>query len=411
MARDVPRLRGIETGQSWVIACVALLVLSIAYGAPLVTVVALQPIATEFGTQRAAPALAVSLTYVGSGMGGIAMGWLAGRIGMRYVGMVCGLMIALGLFLASSGGLYRLYACNLLLLGLLGGAGMFSPTIAYVTRWFDRRRGSAVALVSSGQYVAGAVWPVLLQIGIDRYGWRRAMMLYGIVIAVTVPALAGLFYRRPPEVDTRSASITPASFGPATGRKPKLVQAILGAAIFCCCTTMSIPLAHIVAFCGDIGIGAKSGAIMLSLQLGTGVIAQQAWGWIADRVGGLRTIFYASAAMAASMTAFLLTQDEIGLYSVSAVFGLAFGGLIPGYILAIREIFPASEASWRIPAVLFPGALGMAAGGWLAGVIHDAYGFYAPAFATGLAFNLLNLFLIGTLLPRYATPRAVMSAV
>ena len=409
MARDVPRPRGIETRQSWVIACVALLVLSIAYGAPLVTVVALQPIAAEFGTQRAAPALAVSLTYVGSGMGGIAMGWVAGRIGMRYVGMVCGLMIALGLILASGGGLYRLYACNLLLLGLLGGAGMFSPTIAYVTRWFDRRRGSAVALVSSGQYVAGAVWPVLLQIGIDRYGWRRAMMLYGIVIAVTVPALAGLFYRRPPEVDTRSASITPASFGPATGRKPKLVQAILGAAIFCCCTTMSIPLAHIVAFCGDIGIGARSGAIMLSLQLGTGVIAQQAWGWIADRVGGLRTIFYASAAMAASMTAFLLTQDEIGLYSVSAVFGLAFGGLIPGYILAIREIFPASEASWRIPAVLFPGALGMAAGGWLAGVIHDAYGFYAPAFATGLAFNLLNLFLIGTLLPRYATPRVVMS--
>ncbi len=201
MARDVPRPRGIETGQSWLIACVALLVLSIAYGAPLVTVVALQPIAAEFGTQRAAPALAVSLTYIGSGMGGIVMGWVAGRIGMRYVGIVCGLMIALGLFLASRGGLYRLYACNLLLLGLLGGAGMFSPTIAYVTRWFDRRRGSAVALVSSGQYVAGAIWPVLLQIGIDRYGWRRAMMLYGILIAVTVPALTGFFYRRPPEVE------------------------------------------------------------------------------------------------------------------------------------------------------------------------------------------------------------------
>jgi MFS family permease len=408
MARDVPRPRGIETGQSWVIACVALLVLSIAYGAPLVTVVALQPIAAEFGTQRAAPALAVSLTYVGSGIGGIAMGWVAGRIGMRYVGMTCGLMIALGLFLASGGGLYRLYACNLLLLGLLGGAGMFSPTIAYVTRWFDRRRGSAVALVSSGQYVAGAIWPILLQIGIDRYGWRRAMMLYGILIAVTVPALAGLFYRRPPEADIRAASFAPASFGPATDRKPKLVQAILGAAIFCCCTTMSIPLAHMVAFCGDIGIGARSGAIMLSLQLGAGVVAQQIWGWTADRVGGLRTIFYASAAMAASMTAFLLTQDEIGLYSVSVVFGLAFGGLTPGYILAIREIFPASEASWRIPAVLFPGALGMAAGGWLAGVIHDGYGFYAPAFAAGLAFNLLNLILIGSLLPRYATPRVVM---
>jgi MFS family permease len=410
MARDVPRSRGIETGRSWVIACVALLVLSIAYGAPLVTVVALQPIAAEFGTQRAAPALAVSLTYIGSGMGGIAMGWIAGRIGMRYVGMVCGLMIALGLFLASGGGLYRLYACNLLLLGLLGGAGMFSPTIAYVTRWFDRRRGSAVALVSSGQYLAGAVWPVLLQVGIDRYGWRRAMMLYGILIAVTVPALAGLFYRHPPEpqADTLVPASAPSRIHVAGGLNPNLVQAILGAAIFCCCTTMSIPLAHIVAFCGDIGVGARSGAIMLSLQLGAGVVAQQIWGWTADRVGGLRTIFYASAAMAASMTTFLLTQDEIGLYAVSAIFGLAFGGLIPGYILAIREIFPASEASWRIPAVLFPGALGMAAGGWMAGVIHDGYGFYAPAFAAGIAFNLVNLTLIGALLPRYGTPKVAM---
>jgi MFS family permease len=367
--------------------------------------VALQPIAAEFGTQRAAPALAVSLTYVGSGLGGIAMGWLAGRLGMRLIAIGCALMIALGLVLASRGGLYQLYACNLVLLGLIGGAGMFSPTIAYVTRWFDRRRGSAVALVSSAQYVAGAVWPVLLQIGIDRYGWRRAMMLYGILIAVTVPVLAGMFYRPPPDAGTASATVSPAGFRPVAGLPPNLVLAILAGAIFCCCVTMSIPLAHMVAFCGDIGVGARAGAAMLSLQLGAGFFAQQIWGWIADRLGGLRTILFASAGMAVSMLAFLLTQDEIGLYSVSAVFGLAFGGLIPGYILAIREIFPAAEASWRIPAVLFPGALGMAAGGWLAGLIHDAYGFYAPAFIAGVAFNLVNLLLIGVLVPRHATPR------
>jgi MFS family permease len=408
MAPTLPNQRGIETGQSWVVACGALLILSITYGAPLVTVVALQPIAAEFGTQRAAPALAVSLTYVGSGIGGIAMGWLAGRFGMRLIAIGCGLMIALGLVLASSGGLYQLYACNLVLLGLIGGAGMFSPTIAYVTRWFDRRRGSAVALVSSGQYVAGAVWPVLLQIGVDRYGWRRTMMLYGILIAITVPILVGLFYRRPPDADTAPVRVSPASFRPLAVPPSNFVLAILAAAIFCCCVTMSIPLAHMVAYCGDIGVGAQAGAMMLSLQLGAGVIAQQIWGWVANRLGGLRTIFFASAGMAMAMTAFLLTQDEIGLYSVSVVFGLAFGGLIPGYILAIREIFPADEASWRIPAVLFPGALGMAAGGWLAGVIHDGYGFYAPAFVAGIAFNVVNLLLIGALVPRHATPRVAM---
>ncbi|MBS0640270.1 MAG: MFS transporter [Proteobacteria bacterium] len=407
MGGSVSAARGIESGRSWVIAGVALLVLSIAYGAPLVTVVALAPIAAEFGTQRAAPALAVSLTYVGSGLGGIAMGWLAGRIGMRAVAMFCGCMIALGLFLASKGGLYSLYACNLLLLGLLGGAGMFAPTIAYVTRWFDRRRGSAVALVSSGQYVAGVIWPVVLAAGIQRYGWRTTMLLYSAVIVATVPILAAIFYRTPPDlaIGVGGARAGSGSFRPVAGLAPNVVLAILAAAIFCCCVTMSIPLSHMVAFCGDIGIGAQSGAAMLSVQLGAGVIAQQIWGWVADRVGGLRTILYASIGMATATGAFLLTQDEIGLYSVSGLFGLAFGGLIPGYILAIREIFPAAEASWRVPAVLFPGALGMAAGGWLAGLIHDSYGYYAPAFVAGVAFNLVNLMLIGILVPRHASPR------
>ena len=408
MPPTIPPARGIETAQSWVVASVALLVLSIAYGAPLVTVVALAPIASEFGTQRAAPALAVSLTYIGSGFGGIAMGWLAGRIGMRTVAMGCGLMIALGLALASGGDLYRLYACNLLLLGLLGGSGMFSPTIAYVTRWFDRRRGSAVAFVSSGQYVAGAIWPMLLAIGIDRYGWRRTMFLYAIVIAVTIPTLAALFYRTPPDAVAATSPFAPAMARPVHGLSPNVVMVILMAAIFCCCVTMSIPLAHMVAFCGDIGLGARTGAAMLSLQLGAGVLAQQIWGWVADRVGGLRTVLYASAGMAASMAAFLLTQDEIGLYSVSAFFGLAFGGLIPGYILAIREIYPVAEAPWRVPTVLFPGALGMAAGGWLAGLIHDSYGYYAPAFVAGVAFNLVNLMLIGILVPRHPSPRMAM---
>ena len=150
---------------------------------------------------------------------------------------------------------------------------------------------------------------------------------------------------------------------------------------------------------------------MLSVQLAAGVIAQQIWGWVADRLGGLRTILFASASMAAAMAGFLLTQNEIGLFSVSAVFGLAFGGLIPGYILAIREIFPAAEATWRIPLVLFPGALGMAAGGWMAGLIYDGWGYYAPAFAAGIVFNLVNLGLVGILVPRHRPPRSLLAAV
>ena len=401
----------IETPTSWIVAGVALTVLTISYGAPLITVVALKPIAAEFGTPRSAPALAVSLTYIGSGIGGIAMGWLAGRVGLRRVAISCGMMIAAGLVLASFGGLYQLYASNLLLIGLLGASGMFSPMMAYVTRWFDRHRGSAIALVSSGQYVAGAVWPLIFQAGVDAFGWRLTMRVFAIVVAATILPLAGWFFLPPPAPGAAgSAAAGRRTDAPLRQLHPNLTMALLGVAIFCCCVTMSMPLAHIVAYCGDIGLGAKLGAAMLSLQLAAGVVAQQLWGWVADRVGGLRTVLFTSTGMAAAMTGFLLTQDEIGLFSVSAVFGMAFGGLIPGYILAVREIFPAAEATWRIPIVMFPGALGMAVGGWLAGAIYDRFGFYAPAFAAGLLFNLLNLAVVGTLVRVHRSPRLRVAA-
>jgi MFS family permease len=368
------------------VAVIALLVLTMSYGAPLLTVVALKPIAAEFGTPRSAPALAVSLTYIGAGLGGIGMGWIAGRIGARVVTMVCGTMIGIGLIVASSGGLTHLYVANLLLIGLLGASGMFSPLMAYVSRWFDRHRGSGVALISSGQYVAGAIWPLVFQAGIDRYGWRRTMLLYAFAVTGTILPLAALFFRRPPE-DVRSVSVATARRSELTvqGFPPNLVLAMLAAAIFCCCVTMSIPLTHMVAFCGDIGIGPTQGAAMLSVQLAAGFAAQQIWGWV---------VLCASASLAVAMTGFLATHQEYALFSISVVFGLAFGGLIPGYILAIRELFPAHEASWRIPVVMFPGALGMAAGGWIGGVLYDQFGFYTPAFAAGLGFNLLNLAVI-----------------
>src|SRR6476646_3053442 len=163
--------RSVESRSSWVVATVALTVLTISYGAPLVTVVALKPIAAEFGTSRSGPSLAVSLTFIGSGLGGILMGWISGRLGIRRVVIGCGIMLATGLAVASFGGLWSLYLCNLLLVGLLGAAGMFSPIMAYVTRWFDQHRGSAVALVSSGQYMAGALWPLVLQFAVGTIGW------------------------------------------------------------------------------------------------------------------------------------------------------------------------------------------------------------------------------------------------
>jgi MFS family permease len=396
----------VETRTSWVVATAALIVLSVSYGAPLTTVVALKPIAEEFGAARSAAALAVSLTFIGAGCGGIAMGWLAERIGVRAVVMFGGTMIAAGLTLASLGGLMQLYVSSFLLVGLLGAAGMFAPLMTYVSRWFDVRRGTAIALISAGQYVAGALWPLVFQLGIDTIGWRHTMLAYAVFVVVIILPLAAIYLRRPPDAAALGGMhAEPRAGEPVLGLPPNLVLAALAFATFCCCVTMSMPMAHMVAFCSDIGIAPTQGAAMLSVLLVSAFFARQFWGWLADRVGGLRTILMASAAQAAAMTGFLLTQDEIGLFTISAVFGFGFGGLIPGYVLAVRELFPASEASWRIPTMLFPGSFGMAVGGWLAGVIYDRFAFYTPAFAVGVLFNLLNLAVVGALVVRHRPPR------
>ena len=230
------------------------------------------------------------------------------------------------------------------------------------------RRGTAIALISAGQYVAGALWPAVFQLGIDTIGWRHTMLAYAVFVVVVILPLAAIFLRAPAGRRPRLAACTP-DRGPASrcsGLPPNLVLAALAFATFCCCVTMSMPMAHMVAFCSDIGIAPTQGAAMLSVLLGSAFFARQFWGWLADRVGGLRTILWASAAQAAAMAGFLVTQDEIGLFTISAVFGFGFGGLIPGYVLAVRELFPASEASWRIPTMLFPGSLGHG-GGRLAG--------------------------------------------
>jgi MFS family permease len=167
-----------------------------------------------------------------------------------------------------------------------------------------------------------------------------------------------------------------------------------------CCIPMAMPQQHLVAFCSDLGITRSVGAVMLSVLLGTAFLSRQIWGIISDRIGGLATVLVGSLWQCMAMIGFLLTQNEAGLFLVSAAFGLGFSGIIPAYVLAMRELYPASQASWRIPTVLLFTAVGMASGGWLAGLLYDYYGYYAPAFAVGVGANLLNILIVGSLVAR-----------
>jgi MFS family permease len=391
----------IETRSSWIVGAVSVVLLATSFGALWITAVALKPMAAELGGGRSAPALASSLAWLGTSFGGIVMGRIAYRYGIRWTVAFGAVSIAVGLVISTLGARWQLYVGHGLFMGLLGNAGLNAPLYVYVSRWFDRRRGSALALVSSGSYVAGALWPPIFERAIAAFGWRQTMLVYAVFEVALILPLAFFYLRPPPDMPTVGASAADAGPTPAVfGWPPNLVFALLAFAAFLCCMTMSMPQAHLIALCTDLGIAASHGAAMLSLLLGAGFMSRQLWGVISDRIGGLFTLLASSIAQCTAMTGFLLTQDEAGLFTVAGAFGVGFSGLVPAYVLAIREYYPASEASWRVPVLLLLSGSGMAAGSWLAGVMYDHYGYYEPAFAAGIAANLLNALIIGTLVAR-----------
>ena len=392
----------IESRSSWVAATITVLILAISYGAPLVAVVGLKPIATSLGTERSVVALASALVWVGTGLGGIAMGWIADRIGVRLTVMFGALMTALGLAVSATSQIWALYLGHAILIGLLGSSAHFPPLVVYVSRWFDRRRGTALALVSSGQYIAGMVWPSIFERSLAQFGWQATMLGYAVVVAAAILPLA-LFLYPPPHAGRLAASVAGLPHHPPPlGLPAKRVQILLCAAGFLCCVPMAMPAGHLVAFCSDVGIPAARGAAMLSVLLGCAFVSRLFWGWLTDRVGGLVAVLAGSACQALAIVAFGVTQDEVGLFAVSAAYGLGFSGIIPAYVVAMRELFPSSEASWWVPTLLFTSMSGMAFGAWFAGVLYDHFGFYAPAFGAGALFNLANLVVIGFLVTRQA---------
>jgi MFS family permease len=392
----------IESKASWVVAAAALLTMAMAFGAAWITAVALKDIAAEVGGTRSIPALASALAWLGSGVGGIVMGRIAERVGTRWTVLCGSLMIGVGLTLSTFGPPWPLWIGHGLFIGLIGLGGINAPMYIYVSRWFDRRRGSALALISSGSYLAGALWPPVFERAIAQFGWRQTMLWYALAEIVVIVPLAAIYFRAPPEViQAAAASGTAARRDTRVlGWPPNIVFAMMCSAAILCCVPMAMPQGHLVAFCSDLGISRSLGALMLSVLLGTAFLSRQIWGAISDRIGGLATVLIGSAWQCSAMIAFLLTQDTAGLFTVAAAFGLGFSGIIPAYVLALRELFPAAQASWRIPMLLLCSGLGMATGGWLAGLLYDHFGYYAPAFAAGIGSNILNLMVVGTLVAR-----------
>jgi MFS family permease len=385
----------IDSPYAWFRLAVSVLLSAIGGVGMWSVVVALPAVQADFHAERGAASLPFTLTMIGFGVGGVIMGRLADRKGIILPVMIGAASLGFGFVLASlSGGLVS-FSAAYTLIGTFGTAATFVPLMADISFWFEKRRGIAVALCASGNYLSGAIWPTVIEAMIRAHGWRTAHLVVGLVCLVVMPPLAMLLRSRPP-VRAAGAAI-PAASRRRIALPPRVLQTLLSVAGLACCVAMSMPQVHIVAYCGDLGYGPTRGAQMLSLMLGFGIVSRIGSGFLADRLGGLATLLIGSAAQMVALTLYLMMDGLTSLYVISALFGLFQGGLVPSYAIIVRESFPPKEAGRRIGMILMMTLLGMALGGWMSGVIYDLTGSYRAAFANGVAWNAGN-FLIAVFL-------------
>jgi MFS family permease len=387
----------IDSSHAWTRLAAALAVGAVGGVGMWSVAVVLPAVQAEFGVARGAASFPYTMTMLGLAFGGILMGRLSDKFGVRFVVLLGGVMLALGFALASQvTSLFQFILVQGLIIGALGASASFGPLVADITLWFAKRRGLAVALCASGNYLAGAIWPPLIQYGVTHYGWRTTyLMIAAIALALIFPL--SLFFKRKPPVQPalvvhQVGSVAEANAARPLGLAPNTLQGMLMLAGIACCVGMSMPQVHIVAYCGDLGYGTAVGAQMLSLMLGAGIISRLISGWISDKIGGLPTLLLGSALQGLMLMAYLPFDSMTALYVVSFLFGLVQGGIVPSYAIIVRELFPADDKlATRISAVLMTTVAGMALGGWLSGVIFDYTGSYQLAFVHGILWNWLNL--------------------
>jgi MFS family permease len=400
---------GAESPYAWARLWAALALMTIGGAGMYSMAVVLPPLQAEFGIARGEASLPYTLTMIGFGVGGILMGKLADRFGVIVPVLVGSVCLALGFIAAGAAqNLFQFGAAQGLLIGLLGTSGTFVPLVADISLWFTRRRGIAVAIVMSGNYLAGTVWPPLMQHFIDSAGWRATYVGVGAFCLLTMPLLALALRREPPAIADYAAASGPlpgarraaADSSRPLGLSPDSLQALLCVAGVACCVAMSMPQVHMVAYCGDLGYPAARGAEMLSLMLGFGIVSRLASGWIVDRIGGLRTLLLGAVLQATALALFLPFRQLAALYVVSALFGLFQGGIVPSYPIIVREYFSPREAGVRTGTVLMATLFGMALGGWMPGWIFDVTGSYRAAFVNGIAWSLVTITIALLLLQR-----------
>jgi MFS family permease len=389
----------------------ALALMTLGCSAMYAGVMVLEPLALEFDTGRGNSSLIYSTFMIGFALGGVVMGRLADRMGIMIPALIGSLALPAGFYLAAhAGSILEISLAFSLLCGFLGSSFSMAPLIADISHWFSRRRGLAVGITFSGSYVAGAIWPPILQRMFDAQGWRESFIDLALLTLILMALLSLLLYPRPPmnEQQPETGSVDSKSANSLVSGGT--LQSLIYLAGFGCCVAMAMPQIHIVPYVMDLGHPAIRGAEMLGLMLGFGVISRIGSGWLSDRIGGLVTLLLGSALQLAVLIAFLTGNSLVFLYGISIAFGLSQGGIVPSYTIILRAFFPPEQAGWRISTSFLFTVAGMAFGGWIAGLLYDLTGSYTVSFLNAIGFNILNLWIAASLLKKHRMIRTVASA-
>jgi len=384
---------------SWTRLFIALLLATVGNIGMWVVVIVLPDIQLEFKIDRGTASIPFAFTMVGFAIGNWVMGHVVDRYGITKT-------IILAATVNTAGYIAAMYVNNVYSLSILqffiglGTAAAFGPLIADTSHWFLKRRGIAVALIASGNYFSGAIWPPLFNNTLQSDGWRDVYWILALSTVFIMIPLSFLLAKKISEETARISDAASSDKRQNVSISPKALTILLSIAGIGCCVAMSMPQVHIVAFCIDLGFGPAVGAEMLSLMLIGGIISRLINGMLADKLGGVYTLLIGSTLQCIALFLYLPFDGLVSLYIVSLVFGLSQGGIVPSYAIIIREYLPGVDAGTRVGFVMMCTIMGMAIGGWMSGWIYDLTGSYAAAFWNGIVWNFLNIAIVLFLITR-----------
>ena len=395
-----------DTFYSWLRLAITLIIAIVGNIGMWVIILVLPSVQTEFGVDRASASLPFTFTMVGFALGNYYMGKATDRFNISLVLLFSSILLAICFVIAANSNSIMSLSLIQLVIGFGTGAS-FGPVIADISLWFMKRRGIAVALAASGNYLSGAIWPFLTKDLLLDHGWRTVYLVLALASIMIMAPLSLALKRKISSQTNKLADSLSANKAKTIEFSPKTLQILLGLAGLGCCVAMSMPQVHIVAFCVDLGFGSTAGSQMLSFMLIGGIASRLISGILADKIGGLKTLLLGSSLQCLALFLYLPFNGLTSLYVVSAIFGLSQGGIVPSYAVIVREYLPAKEAGARVGFILMMTIIGMALGGWMSGWIYDLSGSYRLAFWNGIIWNLLNLIIIFSLFPK--RPRKIIA--